>query len=92
MQVSIYLFYLITLWPVVLSSLFSSWIASTIFLPMGFLIYNLRSKNESEFFPIIIVFLLNFIFYYSHEKIASFLNIYDYPDEIRKKHPNPFRF
>ena len=42
-----------------------------------------------EFFPIIIVFLLNFIFYYSHEKIASFLNIYDYPDEIRKKHSKP---
>ena len=48
-EVSIFIFYTVILWPIVpTGSLFSSWIASTIFLPMGYLIYNFISKkNES---------------------------------------------
>lgn len=40
-EISIYIFFSVLLWPIVpTGSFFSSWIASTLFLPMGFLIYN----------------------------------------------------
>ena len=40
-DISIYIFFSVLLWPVIpTGSFFSSWIASTLFLPMGFLIYN----------------------------------------------------
>ena len=46
MEVSIYLFYFVLLWPIVpTGSIFSSWIASTLFLPMGFLIHNYANKK-----------------------------------------------
>ena len=40
-DISIYIFFSVLLWPIIpTGSFFSSWIASTLFLPMGFLIYN----------------------------------------------------
>ena len=46
-DVSIYIFFIILMWPIIpTGSLFSSWIASTIFLPMGLLINSYKANNE----------------------------------------------
>ena len=43
-------------------------------------------------FTISITIILNFAFVFYLEKIASILNIYDYPDNIRKKHKTPTNY
>ncbi len=46
-DVSIYIFFIILMWPIIpTGSFFSSWIASTIFLPMGLLINSYKANNE----------------------------------------------
>ena len=36
-----------------------------------------------------LILIFNFFFYYYFENISKILNIYDFPDKIRKKHPRP---
>jgi UDP-GlcNAc:undecaprenyl-phosphate GlcNAc-1-phosphate transferase len=43
----------------------------------------------NEFFIIILFIVLNSIFFFSYKRISSLIKLYDYPDNIRKKHLKP---
>ena len=39
-----------------------------------------------EIYPILIIFLFNLVLFFNHKKISSIINVYDHPDQERKKH------
>ena len=39
-----------------------------------------------EIYPILIIFLFNLALFFNHKKISSIINVYDHPDQERKKH------